>query len=293
MGPDAGPQPGYLGGSAFTTAHLLSRMPVAQRARMMRLFGAPTAPGGYQWNKWGRLIRDPKFLGVPDAPATGRFAHPARLKGSAFAVNHLLGRMRPSARSKYLYYNTLPTAPAGYRWEKGRLVIDRRFKGRRARPGDLPGARGSAFTVNDTLSRLAPAYRDAYLRQHQLPSAPAGWRWSAGRLIRATGFKGKITRPQARNAGGAIGGIPVRAFDQGGWLPPRSLTLAANNTSRYEPVGPPGGGRGGVVFQAGSITIPVTAAPGQSEERIAALVDERLAGGLGRVLGHVRARRAR
>jgi hypothetical protein len=31
----------------------------------------------------------------------------------------------------------------------------------------------------------------------------------------------------------------VRKFDDGGWLPPHSATLAINGTDRYEPVGPP------------------------------------------------------
>lgn len=50
-------------------------------------------------------------------------------------------------------------------------------------------------------------------------------------------------------------------MDGGGWLPPHSRTMAVNNTNRWEPVGPPGGG--GMTF-----TIPV-----KVDARVAANVD--------------------
>lgn len=38
--------------------------------------------------------------------------------------------------------------------------------------------------------------------------------------------------------------LHVSTFDKGGWLPPKSATLAINRTSQWEPVGPPGRGGG-------------------------------------------------
>jgi len=68
---------------------------------------------------------------------------------------------------------------------------------------------------------------------------------TAGRLAQAvqrSAFPARYDAVQAR----ALGILNAYGFDQGGWLPPRSATLAINRTSQWEPVGPPGAA-GGII----------------------------------------------
>jgi hypothetical protein len=81
----------------------------------------------------------------------------------------------------------------------------------------------------------------SFARQFYLPSAGGVFGGMPGlteRQIHQTvaHFQPRIIAMIARELG-----VGVRRFDDGGWLPPHSATLAVNDTRHWEPVGPAAG----------------------------------------------------
>jgi phage-related protein len=98
---------------------------------------------------------------------------------------------------------------------------------------------GKAIDMSGSASAMKEAFYSSIAtfgsRINELFYDPIGWHINDGKKI-----------------GGALGGhndhVHLGLFDRGGWLPPKSKTLAINNTSKWEPVGPPGRGFGGNVY---------------------------------------------
>jgi phage-related protein len=96
---------------------------------------------------------------------------------------------------------------------------------------------GKAIDMSGSASQMKQAFYSSIAtfgsRINELFYDPIGWHINDGNKVP-----------------GAIGGhsnhVHLGLFDRGGWLPPKSRTLAINNTNQWEPVGPPGRGGGNV-----------------------------------------------